>query len=68
MIIPKTDTLYLYQGKKYILRAQKLFCQVYVQDDPDYDKISGSHFYVLNWWKFILFAKFIKTIKMSKVY
>jgi len=68
MTFPKTDTLYSYKGKKYILRAQKLFRQVYVQNDMGENEIGGSHFYTFNWWKFVFFARYIQSIKMSDAY
>lgn len=69
MVFPKIDTIYVYNGVKYIVLTSSIFKNVMVQNIiKSNDVHENSHFKLINWWKFMFKAKFIEKKKISKAY
>lgn len=67
MTIPKVKHLYLYKGRKYVVRYcamvdKDLVAQTYAEDEVK------SEFNTFNYWDFLFHAKHLGEIKMSKAY
>lgn len=68
MVFPKEKEVYSYNGKKYIVIANTLFSDMYVQNYLEENDKDCSHFQSFNWWKFMFKSKHIGSIKMSESY
>ena len=69
MIFPKDNMICEYEGKEYKILSSYLFKNVLVKSILKNDNINeNSHFYLFNWWKFMLKAKFINYNKLSDAY
>jgi len=68
MNFPKTQEIYEYKGKEYVVLAQTIFSDVYVQEVLKEDRPDGSHFYSFGWWSFVFNSKHIGTTKKNDAY
>jgi len=68
MNFPKIQEIYEYKGKEYVVLAQTLFCDVYVQEILNEDRPEGSHFYSFGWWSFAFNSKHTGTTKKNDAY
>ena len=68
MVIPRKNNIYLYKGKKYIVRYCALIdpimaVQTLIDGNQEY-----STFESISYWKFVLKAKHIGELKLSEAY
>ena len=68
MNFPKKKEIYEYNGKEYVVLAQTLFSNVYVQELLKDNISEGSHFYSFDWWSFVFNSKHIGTTKKHDAY
>ena len=68
MNFPKKKEIYEYKGKEYVVLAQTLFSNVYVQELLKDNTPEGSHFYSFDWWSFVFNSKHIGTTKKHDAY
>lgn len=69
MTFPKSDSIYEYNGKQYIVHYANLIDGVFAQDRMLSSNLhDNSHLYNFNWLDFALHAKYIKSNKLNNVY
>lgn len=70
MTLPRIKHIYLYKGKKYIVRyCTMIDLELIAQTIPESNKeYESSEFITFNYWEFLIFAKHIGEVKLSKAY
>lgn len=70
MTFPRIKHIYLYKGKKYIVRyCTMVDLELITQTIPETNKEDeNSEFVTFNYWRFLIFAKHIGEVKLSKAY
>lgn len=62
MTFPLINNIYEYKGKQYVMWQQDLFNKVYLYSIVN---TGGAEYILENWWKFMLNAKKIGTLKVK---